>query len=88
MLGAREVRRPVARGLVLRRHIEADRQLTEFRTRGFHCGRRNLGTQHKEITMQRERPEPNAELNQTFEPLRLVFAIGALVLGLVASLHF
>ena len=47
MLGAREVRRPVARGLVLRRHIEADRQLTEFRTRGFHCGRRNLGTQHK-----------------------------------------
>jgi len=38
--------------------------------------------------MQSQRPEPNAELNQTFEPLRLVFAISALLLGLVASLHF
>jgi len=49
--------------------------------------RPNLGSRQKEITMQRERPEPNAELNQTFEPLRLVFAISALLLGLVASLH-
>jgi len=51
------------------------------------CGS-NLRSHHEEITMQTERPEPNAELNQTFEPLRLVFAISALLLGLVASLHF
>lgn len=38
--------------------------------------------------MQHERAEPNAELNQTFEPLRLAFAISALLLGVVASLHF
>jgi hypothetical protein len=38
--------------------------------------------------MQTERPAPNAELNQTFEPLRLVFAITALLLGLVAAGHF
>ena len=38
--------------------------------------------------MKSERPEANAELNQTFEPLRLAFAITALLLGLVASLHF
>lgn len=38
--------------------------------------------------MQSNRPEPNAELNQTFEPLRLLFAITALLLGLVASAHF
>jgi hypothetical protein len=38
--------------------------------------------------MQAERPEPNAELKQNFEPLRYVFAISALLLGLVASLHF
>ena len=31
---------------------------------------------------------PNAELAQTFEPLRVVFAIGALLLGLITSLHF
>jgi hypothetical protein len=48
----------------------------------------NLGSHDEEITMQSQRPEPNAELNQTFEPLRLVFAISALLLGLVASLHF
>lgn len=39
-------------------------------------------------TMNTERPEPNAELSQTFEPLRFVFAIGALLLGFVASLRF
>jgi hypothetical protein len=39
-------------------------------------------------TMKTERPEPNAELSQTFEPLRFVFAIGALLLGFVASLRF
>jgi len=38
--------------------------------------------------MNTERPEPNAELAQTFEPLRIAFAIGALLLGLIASLHF
>jgi hypothetical protein len=38
--------------------------------------------------MKHERPEPNAELHQTFEPLRLFFAIGALLLGLIASAHF
>ena len=38
--------------------------------------------------MRSDRPEPNAELDQTFEPLRLVFAIGALLLGLIASAHF
>ena len=38
--------------------------------------------------MKTERPAPNAELNQTFEPLRLAFAISALVLGVIASAHF
>jgi len=38
--------------------------------------------------MNTERPEPNAELAQSFEPLRVVFAICALLLGLIASLHF
>ena len=37
--------------------------------------------------MKTERPAPN-ELNQTFEPLRLVFAISALLLGVIASAHF
>jgi len=30
---------------------------------------------------------PNAELTRSFEPLRVVFALSALVLGLLASLH-
>ena len=38
--------------------------------------------------MKTDRPEPNSELSQTFEPLRFVFAIGALLLGLAASLRF
>ena len=38
--------------------------------------------------MKTERPAPNAELDQTFEPLRLVFAISALLLGVIASAHF
>jgi hypothetical protein len=38
--------------------------------------------------MKTDRPEPNAELSQTFEPLRYVFAIGALVLGFFASVRF
>lgn len=50
--------------------------------------RMNLGLPCEEPTMKSERPAPNAELDQTFEPLRLVFAITALLLGLVASAHF
>jgi hypothetical protein len=38
--------------------------------------------------MKSERPAPNAELDQTFEPLRFVFAITALLLGLIVSAHF
>lgn len=38
--------------------------------------------------MKTDRPEPNAELSRTFEPLRYVFAIGALLLGFVASVRF
>ena len=37
--------------------------------------------------MKTDRPEPNAELSQTFEPLRFIFAIGALLLGFIASAH-
>ncbi len=32
------------------------------------------------------KPDPNAEL-RSFEPLRVVLAVGALILGLVMSLH-
>lgn len=38
--------------------------------------------------MQTARPEPNAELQQRFEPLRVVFALLALLLGAAASLQF
>lgn len=38
--------------------------------------------------MKTDRPEPNAELSRSFEPLRFVFAIGALVLGLAVSVRF
>ena len=37
--------------------------------------------------MKNDRPDPNSELSQTFEPLRFVFAIGALLLGFIASAH-
>lgn len=33
------------------------------------------------------RPEPNAELQQTFEPLRVGFAILTLLLGLIAAIQ-
>lgn len=36
--------------------------------------------------MNTERPDPNAEL-ATSEPLRIVFALAALVLGLIAAMH-
>jgi len=32
------------------------------------------------------RPDPNAELHSR-EPLRIVFALAALILGLIAALH-
>ena len=35
----------------------------------------------------RVRDFSNAELARSFEPLRVVFALSALVLGLLASLH-
>jgi hypothetical protein len=41
-----------------------------------------------EITMNSQRPDSHAELAQTFEPLRVAFALGALLLGLIAGLHF
>jgi len=34
-----------------------------------------------------DRPEPNAELMRSFEPLRVVFALSALLLGVIASLR-
>ena len=38
--------------------------------------------------MKNERSEPNAELAGSFEPLRIGFAVLALLLGLIASLRF
>ncbi len=38
--------------------------------------------------MDTNRPKPNAELQQTFEPLRIGFAIFALLLGALAALQF
>jgi hypothetical protein len=38
--------------------------------------------------MKTERADANAELARSFEPLRIVFALGALLLGLIASLRF
>lgn len=35
-----------------------------------------------------ERPDADAELQQSFEPLRIGFAVLALLLGLIASLRF
>ena len=37
--------------------------------------------------MKVERSEPNAELARSFEPLRVVFALSALLLGLLASVR-
>lgn len=37
--------------------------------------------------MQTDRPEANAELQQSFEPLRTTFAVLALLLGMIAALH-
>jgi hypothetical protein len=38
--------------------------------------------------MTNNRPEPNTELRESFEPLRTAFAVLALLLGFVAALHF
>ena len=38
--------------------------------------------------MKNEHANPDAELQRSFEPLRVIFALSALLLGLVASLHF
>jgi hypothetical protein len=38
--------------------------------------------------MKTDRPSPNAELQRSFEPLRVIFALSALLLGLIAGLHF
>jgi len=40
----------------------------------------------RETTMKTERPDPNAELAGR-EPLRIVFALAALLLGLIAAMH-
>lgn len=48
----------------------------------------NLATLAKETAMQTEHPDANAELARSFELLRTVFAIGALLLGLIATLRF
>jgi len=37
--------------------------------------------------MKADRPEANAELLQSFEPLRTTFAVCALLLGLIAAMH-
>jgi hypothetical protein len=42
----------------------------------------------EETAMKTERADANAELARSFEPLRIVFALGALLLGLIASLRF
>ncbi len=38
--------------------------------------------------MKTARPEANAELQQRFEPLRVTFALVALLLGAIASMQF
>ena len=48
----------------------------------------NLATLAKETAMKTERPDANAELARSFEPLRIAFALGALLLGLMATLRF
>jgi hypothetical protein len=38
--------------------------------------------------MPTDRPEPNAELRHSFEPLRTTFAVLSLLLGMIAAMHF
>lgn len=37
--------------------------------------------------MQARNTEPNAELKSSFEPLRVIFALGALLLGMIAAMQ-
>ena len=37
--------------------------------------------------MQAHPAEPNAELKSSFEPLRVIFALGALLLGMIAAMQ-
>ncbi|TDR38988.1 hypothetical protein DFR29_118131 [Tahibacter aquaticus] len=37
--------------------------------------------------MQARPSEPNAELKSSFEPLRVIFALGALLLGMIAAMQ-
>lgn len=48
----------------------------------------NLATLAKETAMKTERHDADAELAHSFEPLRIVFALSALLLGLIATLRF
>ena len=45
-------------------------------------------TNRLETNMKPDRQEPNAELARSFEPLRVLFALSALLLGFVASVRF
>jgi hypothetical protein len=38
--------------------------------------------------MKTDRPDSNAELQESFEPLRTSFAVLALLLGVIAAMHF
>jgi len=38
--------------------------------------------------MNTDHPDRNAELQESFEPLRTAFAVLALVLGLITAMHF
>jgi hypothetical protein len=51
-------------------------------------GRPRAGVGANLGTMKNEHANPNAELQRSFEPLRVIFALSALLLGLLASLHF
>jgi hypothetical protein len=42
----------------------------------------------RSTAMKTDRTEANAELHESFEPLRTTFAVLALLLGLVAAMHF
>jgi hypothetical protein len=48
----------------------------------------NLATLAQETAMKTERPDANVELARSFEPLRICFALSALLLGLIATLRF
>jgi hypothetical protein len=49
---------------------------------------RPAGKQKRTSTMTNNRTEPNTELQRRFEPLRITFAVLALLLGAIAAAHF